>query len=112
MATSTSSGATAATLPDEDAGPAPRHVRWHRLPVARQRRQSVGLQRGMLVAGLVLTAVFVLAALLAPLLAPSSYGQLRDAAGNFGAQQHPSSAHLLGTTVGGFDVLSRTIWGA
>ena len=28
---------------------------WQRLPVVRQVRQSVGLQRGMLVAGLVLT---------------------------------------------------------
>jgi peptide/nickel transport system permease protein len=117
MATSSgpsgSSGSTAtAVTPDEDTGPAPEHVRWHRLPVVQQLRQSVGLQRGMLVAGLVLTAVFVLAALLAPVIAPYSYGQLRDAGGNFGAQQHPSSAHLLGTTVGGFDVLSRVVWGA
>jgi peptide/nickel transport system permease protein len=116
MATSRSSatapGTRPAAEPGEDTAPAPRHVRWHRLPVVHQLRQSVGLQRGMLVAGLVLTAVFVLAAIFAPLLAPYSYGQLRDAGGNFGAQQHPSSAHLLGTTVGGFDVLSRTIWGA
>jgi peptide/nickel transport system permease protein len=34
-----------------------------RLPVVHQLRQSVGLQRGMLVAGLVLTGVFVLCAL-------------------------------------------------
>ncbi len=84
-----------------------------RLPVIRQLRQSVGLQRGMLVAGLVLTALFVLCALLAPWIAPYSYSQLTDASGNnFGAQQPPSAAHLLGTTVGGFDVLSRVIWGA
>jgi len=83
-----------------------------RLPVVRQLRQSVGLQRGMLVAGLVLTALFVLCALLAPWLAPYSYNQLTGPDGNFGAQQPPSAAHLLGTTVGGYDVLSRVIWGA
>jgi peptide/nickel transport system permease protein len=83
---------------------------WRDLPVVHQVRQSVGLQRGMLVAGLVLTGVFVLAAIFAPLLAPYRYNQLSDAAGSFGAQNPPSSAHLLGTTVGGYDVLSRTIW--
>jgi len=76
-----------------------------------QLRQSVGLQRGMLVAGLVLTAIFLLTAVFAPLLAPYEYNQLRDAAGPFGAQQPPSADHLLGTTVGGYDVLSRVIWG-
>jgi peptide/nickel transport system permease protein len=93
--------------------PAPTRRRsWQRLPVVHQLRQSVGLQRGMLVAGLVLTGVFVLAAVVAPLIAPYGYGQLRDAAGDFGSQQPPSSAHLLGTTVGGYDVLSRVIWGS
>src|SRR5919205_683918 len=99
----------------ETAAPAPTAARrrrsWRRLPVVHQLRQSVGLQRGMLVAGLVLSAVFVLAAIFAPLLAPYEYNQLRDAAGPFGAQAHPSSNHLLGTTVGGYDVLSRVIWG-
>jgi peptide/nickel transport system permease protein len=83
------------------------------LPVIRQLRQSVGLQRGMLIAGLVLTGIFLLAAILAPLLAPYGYGQLRSPdTGLFGATQPPSSEHLLGTTVGGYDVLSRVIWGS
>ena len=82
-----------------------------RLPVVRQVRQSVGLQRGMLVTGLAITAVFVLTAIFAPLLAPYGYSQLRDASGTFGAQLPPGGAHLLGTTVGGYDVLSRVIWG-
>ncbi|MCA0144812.1 ABC transporter permease [Blastococcus sp. LR1] len=85
---------------------------WRGLPVVRQVRQSVGLQRGMLVTGLVLTGIFLLTALLAPLLAPYEYSQLRDPSGPFGAQQPPSSEHLLGTTVGGYDVLSRVIWGS
>ncbi|MEX1080304.1 MAG: ABC transporter permease [Homoserinimonas sp.] len=83
-----------------------------RLPVVHQLRQSVGLQRGMLVAGLVITGSFLLTAALAPLLAPFGYGQLRDDDGTFGAQQAPSAEHLLGTTVGGYDVLSRVIWGS
>ncbi|SDS85528.1 ABC transporter permease [Microterricola viridarii] len=85
---------------------------WGRLPVIHQLRQSVGLQRGMLVTGLVITGVFLLTALLAPLLAPYGFGQLREDGVSFGAQQPPSSAHPLGTTVGGYDVLSRVIWGA
>jgi peptide/nickel transport system permease protein len=85
---------------------------WRRLPVVHQLRQSVGLQRGMLVTGLVLTAFLVIGAALAPLLAPYGYGQLRDADGRFGAQQPPSAEHWFGTTVGGYDVLSRVIWGS
>lgn len=88
-------------------------MRWNKLPVVHQLRQSVGLQRGMLVAGLILTGIFLLAALFAPLLAPYGYGQLRSPdTGLFGATQPPSSEHLLGTTVGGYDVLSRVIWGS
>lgn len=84
-----------------------------RLPIIHQLRQAVGLQRGMLIVGLVLTGLFVLCAILAPFIAPYSYNQLMDAEGiRFGAQQAPSAAHLLGTTVGGYDVLSRVIWGA
>jgi peptide/nickel transport system permease protein len=82
------------------------------LPLIRQLHQSVGLQRGMLVAGLVLSGVFVFTAIFAPLLAPYEYNQLRDASGAFGAQQPPSAEHWLGTTVGGYDVLSRVIWGS
>jgi len=66
----------------------------------------------MLVTGLVLTASFVLTAILAPVISPFGFSQLRDANGAFGAQNPPSASHLLGTTVGGYDVLSRVIWGA
>jgi peptide/nickel transport system permease protein len=83
-----------------------------RLPVVHQVRQSVGLQRGMLVAGLSITGIFVLIALLAPVLAPYRFNQLKDENGNFGSQVPPGGEHLLGTTVGGYDVLSRVIWGA
>ncbi|TFD71181.1 ABC transporter permease [Cryobacterium fucosi] len=86
--------------------------RLSRLPVVHQLRQSVGLQRGMLVVGLVISGIFILTAILAPLIAPFGYSQLRDANGAFGAQNPPGGSHLLGTTVGGYDVLSRVIWGA
>lgn len=91
---------------------APRQRLLSRIPVLHQVRQSVGLQRGMLVTGLVIVAVFLLVALFAPLLAPFGFSQLSDDSGNFGAQQEPSAQHLLGTTVGGYDVLSRVIWGS
>ena len=95
------------------APPAPEHTAlWKRLPVIHQVRTSVGLQRGMLLVGLVLTAIFLVTAAFAPLLAPYGYAQLSVDGVNFGAQQPPSAEHLLGTTVGGYDVLSRTIWGA
>ncbi|HYH25315.1 MAG TPA: ABC transporter permease [Blastococcus sp.] len=108
MATTVTPGATAAAAPS----PGRRRRGRRGLPLIRQVRQSVGLQRGMLVAGLVLTGIFLLTALFAPLLAPYGYDQLRDSSGPFGAQQEPSAQHLLGTTVGGYDVLSRVIWGS
>jgi len=75
-------------------------------------RSTHGLQRTMLLTGLVVIAVFIIVALLAPLLAP--YGFNADRAGGviFGTQQPPSAAHWFGTTVGGQDVLSRVIYGA
>lgn len=83
-----------------------------RLPVVHQFRQSVGLQRGMLVAGLAITGFFLLMAIFAPVLAPFGYNQLSVDGVSFGSQVPPGGAHVLGTTVGGYDVLSRVIWGA
>ena len=83
-----------------------------RLPIVKQFRQSVGLQRGMLLAGLILTGAFVLTAALAPLLAPYGFAQRGADGVTFDPQQAPSAEHLLGTTVGGYDVLSRVLWGA
>ncbi|WP_425860602.1 ABC transporter permease [Arthrobacter sp. TWP1-1] len=77
-----------------------------RLPIISQLKKSMGLQRGMLVAGVVLTLMFLLTAALAPLLAPYGASERFDE-----TQAAPSSAHLWGTTAGGYDVLSRTIWG-
>jgi peptide/nickel transport system permease protein len=89
----------------------PRAPFYRRLPVVSHFNKSVGLQRGMLVIGLILTGLFLLTALLAPLIAPYGFAQLSDADGSFPTQQAPGGKHLLGTTVGGYDVLSRVIWG-
>ncbi|QNE47019.1 ABC transporter permease [Glaciihabitans sp. INWT7] len=99
------------TAEHRDSAPVKRAL-WTRIPIVHQVRQSVGLQRGMLVAGLTIVVLFLLTALFAPILAPYGFSQLNDANGNFGAQNPPSSTHLLGTTVGGYDVLSRVIWGS
>ncbi|RWZ61119.1 ABC transporter permease [Labedella populi] len=90
----------------------PRRRLVDRLPVLKQLHQSVGIQRGMLVTGLVLTGIFIVSAFLAPLIAPYGFSQIRDESGTFGTQQPPSAQHILGTTVSGFDVFSRVVWGA
>lgn len=94
------------------AAPAPAKRLRDRIPVLVQLRQSVGLQRTMLVIGLVLVGLFVLTAIFAPLLAPYGFAQRSVDGVDFGTQQAPDATNLLGTTVSGFDVLSRTIWGA
>ncbi|WP_125609759.1 ABC transporter permease [Specibacter cremeus] len=77
------------------------------LPLISHLRSSVGLQRGMLIVGIVVTVLFLLTAALAPLIAPYGFSQQFSA-----TQDPPSSAHIWGTTAGGYDVFSRTIWGA
>lgn len=91
--------------------PAPRGSWIGRLPVIKQIRQSVGVQRLMLLVGVVITLAYILVAVFAPLLAPYNFSQLRDASGTpFPAQSAPTAAHPWGTTLAGYDVLSRTIW--
>ncbi|MEP7368409.1 MAG: ABC transporter permease, partial [Dermatophilaceae bacterium] len=57
-----------------------------RLPVISHFRKSVGLQRGMLVTGIILTVFFLATAALAPVLAPYGFAE------RFDTQQPPSSA--------------------
>ncbi|WP_330183618.1 ABC transporter permease [Nocardia sp. NBC_01503] len=82
------------------------------LPGLRLFRMTHGFQRATLIFGLALIAAFLLAALLAPWLAP--YGLAQNAADgvDFARQQAPSSQHWLGTSVRGEDVLSRVLYGA
>lgn len=83
-----------------------------RIPVISHLRQSVGLQRGMLVFGLILSTVFVVVALFAQWIAPYSWAQQSVDGQSFGTQQPPNPLNIWGTTVSGFDVYSRVIWGA
>ncbi|KFI73104.1 peptide ABC transporter permease [Bifidobacterium minimum] len=84
-----------------------------RIPFVKQLRMAVGWQKAMLVVGLVITAFFLVVAIAAPLIAPYGYAQIKSADGKaFPTQSSPGPGHLWGTTVGGFDVFSRTVWGA
>lgn len=85
---------------------------WDRIPIVSHIRRSVGWQRAMLLVGVVLTGLFVLVAVFAPWIAPYGYAQRTLHGHDFGTLQAPNATNLLGTTVSGFDVLSRTIWGA
>lgn len=85
---------------------------WHSWPIIKQIRQSVGLQRGMLLTGLFLILLFVILAVFAPLIAPYSFNAISGPDGDFGPRSAPSLAHPFGTTIAGYDVFSRVIWGS
>ncbi len=74
--------------------------------------QTAGLARWMLVAGLILTAVFVICALFAPWLAPFGFAQSTVDGVRFPKAGPPSADHWFGTDRLFFDVFSRVIWGA
>jgi peptide/nickel transport system permease protein len=74
--------------------------------------QTAGLARWMLVAGVLLTAVFVVCAIFAPWLAPYGFAQSAADGVRFPKTGAPSSTHLFGTDRLFFDVFSRVIWGA
>lgn len=84
----------------------PQARRGLRIPGAALLRSTHGLQRAMLLIGLGIVAVFVVTALFAPLIAPYGFAEI------FAPQQPMSAEHWLGTTVGGFDVFSRIVYGA
>ncbi|MEU1624489.1 ABC transporter permease subunit, partial [Streptomyces sp. NPDC020096] len=74
--------------------------------------QAHGMPKFMLWSGFVISGLFVLVALFAPLLAPYSFDQYQSGGKPFPKQGAPDGAHLFGTTVQSLDVLSRTIYGA
>lgn len=80
---------------------------------SRGRRQRIGVVRMLLrnrkaVLGLTLLTVFILLAVLAPVLKPGDPSII----GLYPLGQSPSGEHLLGTTTKGQDVLALTLWGA
>jgi peptide/nickel transport system permease protein len=76
-------------------------------------RETHGVPRWVLWAGIVITTFFIVLAIFAPLIAPYDFDEFQTASGErFGKQQHPSADHPFGTNVLGTDVLSRVIYGA
>jgi peptide/nickel transport system permease protein len=76
-------------------------------------RQARGVPRWVLWSGIVITLIFIVLALFAPVIAPYDFDEYRTSTGErFGKQQHPSADHPFGTNVLGTDVLSRVIYGA
>ncbi|WP_442951456.1 ABC transporter permease [Oscillatoria sp. CS-180] len=84
-------------------------IRW--LRSLKPKGQSANLSVVFMVAGLVITGLFILVALMAPAL--QSWGILQDptAALQNPIHQPPSAEHWLGTTRQGYDVLARVIFG-
>ena len=80
--------------------------------IASPYKQSHGVQRFMLVTGTIVSLLVILMAIFAPLIAPYSFDTYQDAAGRFPTQGHPTGRNHWGTTVQGFDVMSRAIYGA
>ena len=73
---------------------------------------TTGMARWMLVAGIVITAIFLILAIFAPLIAPYGFAQASADGVRFPKAGPPSGDHWFGTDRLFFDVLSRTIWGA
>lgn len=99
----------AADIVDDTGGPRRRRSR---IPGADAMRATAGFQRGMLVFGAALIGLFVLIAILAPVLAPYGFNDDREGTRVFGRLQAPSANHWFGTTSGGEDVLSQVLYGA
>jgi peptide/nickel transport system permease protein len=76
-------------------------------------REARGVPRWVLWSGVVITLIFVILAVFAPIISPYDFDEYRTASGErFGKQQPPSADHPFGTNVLGTDVLSRVIYGA
>src|SRR4051812_15653409 len=86
-----------AVLPEEQVTAADPVDRWYRV-VWSSKKARVGI---------VVVAIYVLVALLAPVIAP--YGPTD---GSFTPLTGPSAQHLLGTNVAGVDVFSQVIYGS
>ena len=72
-----------------------------------------GLARWIFRVGLVVTILFVVAAIFAPWIAPFDFNQTRDAAGvKFPKLAPPGGDHWLGTNDQFYDIWSRVVWGA
>ena len=75
-------------------------------------RNTTGLARWILVAGLLITGVFLVFAIFAPWIAPYGFNQVSANGHAFPKMAPPSADHWLGTNDQFYDILSRVIWGA
>lgn len=74
--------------------------------------KTTGLARWILVAGLALTLLFVVLALLAPWIAPLDFNQRTVDGQKLPKMAPPSGEFWFGTSDQFFDVYSRVVWGA
>ncbi|HEY2296538.1 MAG TPA: ABC transporter permease [Jatrophihabitans sp.] len=88
------------------------NVKRSRFPGVAAMRATSGFQRGTLVFGLILVFFMVILAVFASWIAPYGFDQTGVGAKLFPTQAAPSAQHWFGTTVDGFDVYSRVIFGA
>ena len=72
-----------------------------------------GIARWIFLTGVVITAIFIILAVLAPWIAPYGFDQTRAADGTrFPAMADPSGDHWLGVNRQSYDIFSRVVWGA
>jgi peptide/nickel transport system permease protein len=76
-------------------------------------KEATGFAKWVLWAGVGITTLFVVLAILAPVIAPYDFDQYRTSDGErFAKQEAPSGDHPFGTTVQSTDVLSRVVYGS
>lgn len=75
-------------------------------------RKTSGVARWLLVTGMVITLVFVVAALFAPWIAPLEFNQRTFEGEKLPKMAPPSGDFWFGTSDQFYDVYSRVIWGA
>ncbi|MCM2418444.1 ABC transporter permease [Streptomyces sp. RKAG293] len=75
-------------------------------------RQAHGVPKFMLWTGAILSLLFVLTAIFAPLIAPYDFDTYQSGGKTFPKQGAPDGDHWFGTTVQSLDVVSRTVYGA
>ena len=75
-------------------------------------RNTTGTARWLLIVGVVITAVFVLMALLAPWITATDFAQRSVDGTKLPKLASPSGEHWFGTNDQFYDIFSRVVWGA
>jgi peptide/nickel transport system permease protein len=77
-----------------------------------QVKQAQGFSKWLLWVGAAITAIFVVLAVFAPLIAPYGFDQYMSHGVRFAKQGSPNGSHWFGTNVRSVDVLSVVIYGS